>query len=189
MTNTRWSYRERISVLTNKAPEFVSELRHTYSDVCISTLQLGLVYTQQKLGVVSSPLLAHSCSAKARVRWNESESENVANRSTDAAKRYLWWENTRKTERDKISTRRLSRTVLARFQCLRSLSFHLALAFAGQEWDRSGGDSEKSVSCTPGLSSVGAPHALASPSDLSFTQRAFRCQGGPRDATKATMPG
>ena len=55
----------------------------------------------------------------------------------------------RKTERDKISTRRLSRTVLARFQCLRSLSFHLALAFTGQECDRTGADSEKSVSCTP----------------------------------------
>ena len=39
----------------------------------------------------------------------------------------------RKTERDKILTRRLFRTGLARFQCLRSFSFHLALAFAGQD--------------------------------------------------------
>ena len=49
-----------------------------------------------------------------------------------------------KTERDKTSSRRLSHTVLARFLCL-----SLVLAFAGQEWDRSGGDSEKSTSCTP----------------------------------------
>ena len=34
----------------------------------------------------------------------------------------------RKTEREKTSSRRLSRTALARFQCL-----SLALAFAGQE--------------------------------------------------------
>ena len=50
----------------------------------------------------------------------------------------------RKTEWDKIGTRRLCCTVLARFRWL-----SLALAFAGQEWDRSGGDSEKSTSCTP----------------------------------------
>ena len=47
--------------------------------------QLGLRLHPRSLAL-SPPFLAHSCSAKVRARCNESESENVEKRSTEAGK-------------------------------------------------------------------------------------------------------
>ena len=53
--------------------------------MCISTLTARFGLHARSLAP-SPPLLAHSCSAMARARWNERESENGEKRSTEAGK-------------------------------------------------------------------------------------------------------